>query len=114
MVDVIVEIVGLSESECGPFPCDETRSCGLEVCYPSNSLLDAVSALRDELEKEYGDRVEVQLTIIDEAMPEHVRQLLEERHPPIPMILVNGRLTSIGRISFPLIKEEIDYALEEA
>ncbi|RXE55469.1 hypothetical protein ABH15_12115 [Methanoculleus taiwanensis] len=114
MADVIVEIVGLSESECGPFPCDETRSCGLEVCYPSNRMMDAISALRDELKKEYGDRVEVQLTIIDEAVPDYVRTLIEERQPPIPMILVNGRLTSIGRISFPLIKEEVDYALEEA
>ncbi len=114
MADVTVEIVGLSESECGPFPCDETRSCGLEVCYPSNRMMDAISALRDELKKEYGDRVEVQLTIIDEAVPDYIRALIEERHPPIPMILVNGRLTSIGRISFTLIKEEVDYALEEA
>ncbi|MDK2890904.1 MAG: hypothetical protein PWR21_1536, partial [Methanoculleus sp.] len=32
----------------------------------------------------------------------------------IPIILVNGRLTSIGRVSLDLIKEEIDYALEES
>jgi hypothetical protein len=112
MAEVIVEVVGLSESECGPFPCDETRSCGLETCYPSNRLLDAISALRDELKREYGDKVEVQMTLIDEEMPAHVRELIEERHPPIPIILVNGRLTSIGRISLDLIKEEIEYALE--
>ncbi len=112
MADVTVEIVGLSESECGPFPCDETRSCGLEVCYPSNRMIDAVSALRDELEREYGDRVEILMTLIDEAMPEHVRAIIEERHPPIPIVLVNGRVTSIGRISLDLIKEEIEYALK--
>jgi hypothetical protein len=112
MAEVTVEVVGLSESECGPFPCDETRSCGLETCYPSNRLLDAISALRDELKREYGDKVEVQMTLIDEEMPAHVRELIEERHPPIPIILVNGRLTSIGRISLDLIKEEIEYALE--
>ena len=114
MAEVIVEIVGLMESECGPFPCDETRSCGLETCYPSNSLMDAISALRDELLADYGDRVEVQVTLIDEGMPDHIRKIIEERHPPIPIILVNGRLTSIGRISLGLIKEEIDYALEES
>ncbi len=114
MAEVIVEIVGLMESECGPFPCDETRSCGLETCYPSNSLIDAISALRDELLADYGDRVEVQVILIDEEMPDHIRKLIEERHPPIPIILINGRLTSIGRISLGLIKEEIDYALEES
>jgi len=114
MAEVIVEIVGFMESECGPFPCDETRSCGLETCYPSNSLMDAIGALRDELLDLYGDRVEVKTTLLDEAMPDHIRTIIEERHPPIPIILVNGRLTSIGRVSLDLIKEEIEYALEES
>lgn len=114
MAEVTVEIVGFAESECGPFPCDETRSCGLETCYPSNSLMDAISALRDELLDEYGDKVEVKTTLIDEEVPDHIREIIEERHPPIPIILVNGRLTSIGRVSLDLIKEEIDYALEES
>ena len=114
MAEVIVEIVGFMESECGPFPCDETRSCGLDTCYPSNSLMDAIGALRDELLDLYGDRVEVKTTLLDDAMPDHIRKLIEERHPPIPIVLVNGRLTSIGRVSFDLIKEEIEYALEES
>lgn len=114
MAEVIVEIVGLMESDCGPFPCDETRSCGLETCYPSNRLMDAIGALRDELLAEYGDKVEVKMTLIDEEMPDYVREIIEKRHPPIPIILVNGRLTSIGRVSLGLIKEEIDYALEES
>lgn len=114
MAEVIVEIVGLEESECGPFPCDETRSCGLETCYPSNRLLNAISALRDELIAAYGDAIEVKTTLIDDEMPDYVRKLIEERHPPIPIILVNGRLTSIGRVSLDLIKEEVDYALEES
>ncbi|MFA5615067.1 MAG: hypothetical protein WC993_11435 [Methanoculleus sp.] len=114
MVEVTVEIVGFEESECGPFPCDETRSCGLETCYPSNRLMDAISALRDELLAEYDDRVLVKMTLIDEEIPEYIRKLIEERHPPIPIILVNGRLTSIGRVSLDLIKEEIEYALEES
>ncbi|KUG19975.1 MAG: hypothetical protein KO206_06540 [Methanomicrobiaceae archaeon] len=113
MVDtVVVEIVGLSTSECGPFPCDETRTCGLEVCYPSNSLMDAVDALRQAILEEYGDRVEVQLTLLDEEMPEHIREIIEKRHPPLPIILVNGRLTAIGRISLRLISEEIEEELE--
>ena len=114
MAEVTVEIVGLTESECGPFPCDETRTCGLETCYPSNSLMNAIGALRDELLAGYGDRVEVKMTLLDEAMPDYVRKIIEERHPPIPIVLVNGRLTSIGRVSLDLIKEEIDYALEGA
>jgi len=114
MAEVTVEIVGFMESECGPFPCDETRSCGLEACYPSNSLIDAIGALRDELLAQYADRVEVKMTLLDEGMPDHIRKIIEERHPPIPIVLVNGRLTSIGRVSLDLIKEEIDYALEES
>ena len=113
MAEVTVEIVGFMESECGPFPCDETRSCGLETCYPSNSLMDAVGALRDELLDEYGDRIEVKTILLDDEMPDRIRTLIEERHPPIPIVLVNGRLTSIGRVSLDLIKEEIEYALEE-
>jgi hypothetical protein len=111
MAEVIVEIVGLKDSECGPFPCDETRSCGLETCHPSNSLLEAIGAMREELFAEYGDRVVVKTTLIDEGMPEYVRRLIEEHHPPIPIILVNGRLTPIGRISLDLIKEEVDSVL---
>ena len=76
--------------------------------------MDAISALRDELLAGYGDKVEVKMTLIDEGMPDHVRKIIEERHPPIPIILVNGRLTSIGRVSLDLIKEEIEYALEES
>lgn len=114
MAEVTVEIVGFMESECGPFPCDETRSCGLETCYPSNSLMDAVGALRDELLDEYGDRIEVKTILLDDEMPDRIRTLIEERHPPIPIVLVNGRLTSIGRVSLDLIKEEIEYALEES
>jgi hypothetical protein len=67
--------------------------------------------MREELFAEYGDRVVVKTTLIDEGMPEYVRLLIEERHPPIPIILVNGRLTPIGRISLDLIKEEIDSVL---
>ncbi len=76
--------------------------------------MDAIGALRDELLAVYGDKVEVRTTLIDEEVPDHIRKIIEERHPPIPIVLVNGRLTSIGRVSLDLIKEEIDYALEES
>ncbi|MFY9193792.1 MAG: hypothetical protein WAN99_00240 [Methanoculleus sp.] len=114
MAAVTVEIVGFEESDCGPFPCDETRSCGLEACYPSNRMIDAISALRYELLADYGDTIEVLMTLIDDGIPEHIRKIIEERHPPIPIVLVNGKLTSIGRVSLDLIKEEIEYALEES
>ena len=54
------------------------------------------------------------MTLIDDGIPEHIRKIIEERHPPIPIVLVNGKLTSIGRVSLDLIKEEIEYALEES
>ena len=113
MADVVVEIIGFSASECGPFPCDETRSCGLEVCYPTNSLIDAVDALRMSLKEEYGDRIEIQLTLLDEGVPDYVKEIVEKRHPPLPIILVNGRVANIGRISKGLIKEEIDDELRQ-
>jgi len=54
MAEVTVEIVGLEESE-------------------SRELLD-----------EYGDRVEVKTILLDDEMPDRIRELIEERHPPSP------------------------------
>jgi hypothetical protein len=33
--------------------------------------------------------------------------MIEDNHPPIPIVMVNGNLTPLGRISLPLIREEI-------
>lgn len=108
---VTVEIVGLKTSECSPFPCDENRTCGLTGCYLSGKLTDASVELRKVLEKAYGNRVDVHLTLIDNGVPDHIRAIIEKEYPPIPLVLVNGRLTRIGRISLDRIKSEIEKEL---
>jgi len=105
---VRVEIVGLKTQDCSPFPCDEKRTCGLEGCYHSGKLVDAFRELKTALEGFYGSRVDVQLTLIDERVPDHIRMILEREYPPIPLVLVNGRVTKIGRIALDRIRTEIE------
>jgi hypothetical protein len=105
---VEIEIVGYSESECGPFPCDADRTCGLSACYPTGQFLKAAEGLREYLAVTYGGRVTVTVTLLDRGVPPRIREIIEARHPPVPMILVNGRVTSIGRISATRIIREIE------
>ncbi|MDD1655269.1 MAG: hypothetical protein LUO91_06155 [Methanomicrobiales archaeon] len=104
---VVIEIVGYRASECGPFPCDGDRTCGLSSCYPTGQFLAAVGSLREYLTGIYGERVTVIVTLLDGGVPDRIREIIEARHPPVPMILVNGRVTSIGRISATRIIREI-------
>ena len=106
-----VEIIGFSEAECGPFPCEPDRTCGLEECFPSASFMKAVEALRHAIAGRYGDRVKVTLTLLDDGVPDRVKAIIESSHPPIPIILVAGRVTPIGRISWTRIMKEIDAVL---
>ncbi|MCX6696363.1 MAG: hypothetical protein NTV84_02160 [Methanoregula sp.] len=106
-----IEVIGLKNSECSPFPCDETRTCGLEGCSPSGSLVRSFEELKRVLQQHYGDRVDCQLTLIDDGAPAHIRKILETDYPPIPMVLVNGRLTRIGRVVLDRIKNEIEKEL---
>jgi hypothetical protein len=105
---VRIEIVGLKDLACSPFPCDNTRSCGLYDCYPSGKLVVAYDALATEIRSEFGDRVELQLTLIDDTMPPHIREIIETHYPPLPIVLVNGRYVPMGRISLPLIQKEVE------
>jgi hypothetical protein len=105
---VLVEIVGLKNTECSPFPCDENRTCGLSGCYPSGKLDTSFEELKKVLKNEYGDRVEVKLTLIDNGTPDYIRSIIETEYPPLPMVLVNGQITRIGRISLDRIKKEIE------
>jgi len=59
----------------------------------------------------YGDRVDLRLTLIDDEVPPHIREIIEKDYPPIPMVLVNGKLTRIGRIALDRIKNEIEACL---
>jgi len=106
-----IEIVGLKISECSPFPCDENRTCGLEGCLHSGKLVDAFRELSTVLQETYGNRVELKLTLIDDGAPGYIKEIIEREYPPIPMVLVNGRVTKIGRITLDRIKNEIEKEL---
>jgi hypothetical protein len=108
---VTVEIVGFSESECSPFPCDENRTCGLDDCAPYGRLTAAFDALTERLKAEYGGRVEAKLTLLDSGVPDYVKAIVDRESPPIPLVLINGVWRPIGRISYDPIKREIDRAL---
>jgi len=113
MADVIkVEIIGLPFTSCSPFPCDETRSCGLSECYPSGMITKSFEVLKKALSEEFGSRIEVTLTMIDKGVPERIKKIIESEHPPLPIILVNDRLTRIGRIDVERIKSEIRKELQ--
>ena len=105
---VTIEIVGYAESECGPFPCDSDRTCGLSACYPTGEFLKAAESLRTYLSGIYGDRITVTVTLLDSGTPARIREIIEARHPPIPLVIVNGRVTPIGRISATRILREIE------
>jgi hypothetical protein len=104
---ITLEIVGYADSECSPFPCDETRTCGLTSCAPSGSLVEAVEAVKKEIKREFADQVIVKLTLLDESVPDYIREIYEREHPAIPMILVEGKVIPIGRISWIPIREAI-------
>jgi hypothetical protein len=106
-----IEIIGFSDAECGPFPCEPDRTCGLEECFPSGSFLAAVDALRHALEAKYGNRILVTITLLDDGVPERVKVIIERSHPPLPIVLLNGRVTPIGRISLTRLVREIETSL---
>jgi len=72
------------------------------------SLVRAFEVLEKTLRKEFGDTVSLTLTLIDDEVPPHVEKIISEHFPPIPIILVNDKITPIGRVSLPLIKKEIE------
>ena len=102
-----IEIIGFSDGACGPFPCDETRTCELSACAPSENLVKACEALNTELTARYPD-ITLKLTLLDDEVPAYVVKIVEEHQPPLPIILINGTLAPIGRISLPLIIEQLE------
>ncbi len=112
MEDTIeVEVVGMKDSSCSPFPCDMTRSCGLYDCHPTGRLVPAFEALSEEIRQQYGERVRMKLTLIDDEVPAHIQKIIEKHYPPIPIILVNRELVPMGRISLPQLQKEIEKRL---
>ncbi|HWQ68303.1 MAG TPA: hypothetical protein VN372_15720 [Methanospirillum sp.] len=108
MNTVSIEIVGYREMECCPFPCDNDRTCGLDACYPTNQLIPAVKALREKIYNQFGDRVSLTLTLLDEGVPDHIKAIYESEHPAIPMVLINEVLLPLGRISWSQIREAVN------
>jgi len=78
---------------------------------PVRKTHQSLRCLSEVLKETYGDKVDVRLTLIDDNVPDHIRAILEKDYPPIPMILVNGKLTRIGRIALDRIKSEIEQCL---
>ncbi|MDO5843710.1 MAG: hypothetical protein Q4Q53_01010 [Methanocorpusculum sp.] len=108
---VTVEVIGYTYRPCGPFPCDKDRSCGLTECFEKLTLQYAFPALEKALAEKYGDKVDVKLTPLDKEIPKYVVDLVREGHPPLPIILVNGKLVPVGTVSVPKISEFIDAVL---
>lgn len=108
---VNVEVIGYTYRPCGPFPCDKDRSCGLEECFEKEKLSFAFPALQKALIEKYGSKVAVSLVSLDKEIPEFVKELVRENHPPLPIILVNGKLVPVGAVSVPKISEYIDAVL---
>ena len=105
---VTIEIIGFKNADCSPFPCNEERTCGLSECYPTNKLTAAYGALSAALKARYGDRVTLSLTLLDTGVPDRIRVIIAEHHPALPAVLVNGRVTPIGRIALERIAGEIE------
>ncbi len=94
-----------------PFPAMRTARAGFAGCYPTGNLNAAFDELKKTLNNEYGDRVQLKLTLIDNGAPDYLQKIIERDYPPLPIILVNGRITRIGRISLERIKKEIEKEL---
>ncbi|MDD1712398.1 MAG: hypothetical protein LUQ69_04430 [Methanoregulaceae archaeon] len=105
---LLIEIIGLKDSACSPFPCDETRSCGLYECFPTGKLTRAADALKNELRELYGDKVELRLILIDKEIPGYVKEIIARECPPVPFVLINGTLVPLGRVSLTRMKKEVE------
>jgi len=108
---VKVEIAGFENADCSRFPCNEERTCGLSDCYPTGKLTSAFDALKKTLIQQYGDRVTLKLTLLDNGTPPHIMTIIEKNHPALPIVIVNGRLTPIGRIALERVQKEIEKVL---
>jgi len=108
---ILIEVVGLKDSDCSPFPCDMTKTCGLYDCHPTGKLVPAFEALKKELLEQYGSEIRMDLILIDEEIPVHIREIIATQYPPIPFIVMNGALIPMGRISLPLMQKEVDKRL---
>ena len=108
MTQITVEVVGYTYRPCGPYPCDAALSCGLGAGYQKENLSFASPALCVALKNKYGDRVSVELVPLDKETPDLIKDIVRAEHPPLPIILINGKCVPVGAVSVPRISEYID------
>jgi hypothetical protein len=106
-----IEIIGFENADCSPFPCNEERTCGLSECYPTGKLTAAFDALKKVLDRQFSDRITLKLTLLDKGTPDYIKKIIEIHHPALPIVLVNGRVTPIGRIALERVQKEIEKEL---
>jgi hypothetical protein len=53
----------------------------------------------------------MKLTLLDSEVPVHIRTIIEMQRPALPIVLVNGKVTPIGRIALDRITTEIKKVL---
>lgn len=111
MSQIRVEVVGFTYRPCGPFPCDENRSCGLTACYGNEKMSAAFPALKAALLEKYGDKISVELVSLDTEIPEWVKEIIRTEQPPLPIILINRKVVPVGAVSVPKISEFIELEL---
>jgi len=108
MSPINIEVIAFTYRPCGPFPCDEERSCGLSECYGKEKMSFAFPALKRALEEKYGDKVSANLISLDNGISDEVKEIIRKEQLPLPIILVNGKAVPIGAISVPRISEYIE------
>ncbi len=108
MSQIRLEVIGFTSRPCGPFPCDENRTCELSECYGKEKLSFAFEALKKALNENYGDKVSIELVSLDKEIPEWVKDIVRTEHPPLPIILINRMVVPVGMISVPKISEFIE------
>jgi len=112
MTSVTVDVVAFTYRPCGPFPCDEERSCGLSECYGKEKMSFAFLALKRALEEKYGDKVSIKLISLDNGISDEIKEIIRREQLPLPIILINGNAVPVGAVSVPRISEYIEKELK--
>jgi alkyl hydroperoxide reductase subunit AhpF len=55
--------------------------------------------------------VALTLTLLDSGVPERIRTIIEQHRPALPAVIINGKVTPIGRIALERIVKEIEKSL---
>ncbi|MDD3573424.1 hypothetical protein [Methanospirillum sp.] len=75
--------------------------------------MKAFEALKEEVYKEFENRVTLKLTLLDDNVPEYIKDIYNLDHPAIPMILLQKKVIPVGRISWKPIRDAIYLEIEK-